>query len=64
VLFIAFSLGLILASILLIEYDFKHFFAIVFILASALVISRRIYLGLKPWWGGKISDISKYFKAP
>jgi hypothetical protein len=35
---------------------------IVIFLGSIVVIARRVYLKMRPWWGGKLRDIPNYFK--
>ena len=30
----------------------------------ALIYFRRRYLGMRPYWAGRLSDIPKYFKLP
>jgi len=31
---------------------------------SILTFLRRLHLRLKPWWGGHLKDIEKYFNEP
>ncbi|TPE44376.1 hypothetical protein [Pontibacter mangrovi] len=44
------------------EYPFGGFLVVVGTLA--LIYFRRRYLGMRPYWAGKFSDIPKYFKLP
>jgi hypothetical protein len=60
-LFIGSFLILLLVGGILFHKNVKGTFLIVFVLSSTLVFARRIHLGLKPWWGGDLKDIPKYF---
>ncbi len=57
-------ISLLLIGITLINTEVRGYSFIVLFLGSIIAILRRKYLNLKPWWGGRLRDIPKYFKLP
>ena len=58
-------IGLILVSGRIMQvYEVRGYGFIILGLGTILTSLRRVYLGLKPWWGAPLKDIPKYFKEP
>ncbi len=55
---------LFVSGSLLLEEGYRNVFIIYFVLSSVVCFLRRSYLGMKPWWGGRLRDIPKYFTEP
>jgi hypothetical protein len=45
-------------------YQVPVYGLIVIMIGSLVVIARRIFLKMTPWWDSKLRDIPKYFQRP
>ncbi len=55
---------LVVTECVLVYLDGKNMGILLFFAISILVILRRVYLNMTPWWGGGFRDIPKYFRNP
>ncbi len=62
--FIILFILLIVLGLFLIKYEVRGYALVILMLGSILTFLRRKNLGMKPWWGGNLRDIPKYFLEP
>ncbi len=64
VVFITLFIITFIGAYIALKYNVENIFLINLVVFSLLVFLRRRYLKMKPWWGGKLKDIPKYFQLP
>lgn len=63
-LFVFFLVLALISGRVMLFYDVPGYGFILLGLGTIITSFRRVYLGLKPRWGGTPGDIFKYFKEP
>ncbi len=63
-LFIFSMTALIATAIYIEDNEIANTWLLVFLGTWAITILRRVYLQIRPWWGGDLEDIPKYFMKP